>query len=150
MIKDQEVFAKQNETITNLALKSLRQEQRIRELLAVITSIGDYRNTVPFTTAREFLEHDTVVIPDNQPQFTVQVGTMHESHRVTYWVQIFNNFTRPEESRIWDSIGYMTPYMTEVKEQAEYTAQEWAEFLGVTVTVIDLEVKDEAPTTISN
>jgi hypothetical protein len=66
-----------------------------------------------------------------QTQFKVQVITMRESHRLTYWVTIDNLATRPADATIFNDEGRMQPYYSEIEEQAVHTAAEWARFLGV-------------------
>ncbi len=60
--------------------------------------------------------------------FTVGVAEMKESHRTTWWVYI-DRSDRKENAKPWDG-GRNTPYVTEVKSQADETAKDWANFLG--------------------
>ena len=64
--------------------------------------------------------------------FTVRISKMIESHRHTYWVILEHN-GRPKDAKPWDKTGYITPYMSEHLDRAQYTAQEWADFFQVPV-----------------
>ncbi|PPC84626.1 MAG: hypothetical protein CTY38_00850 [Methylotenera sp.] len=75
------------------------------------------------------------VTKETEGAFSVYVEKMEESHRVTYWVRLVNEKLRPVDAQIYDNTGQIHPYYSEELERAEFTAQEWAEFLGVEVTV---------------
>lgn len=75
------------------------------------------------------------VVNEVKPAFSVHLDRMQESHRVTYWVRLVNEKLRPLDAQIYDNTGQIHPYYSEELERVEFTAQEWAEFLGVEVTV---------------
>ena len=59
---------------------------------------------------------------------------MVESHRETYHVCL-DRGDRPIDAMPWDK-GRITPYYSEHKDRAIFTAEEWAEFLGVEVSYV--------------
>ncbi len=61
--------------------------------------------------------------------YRVYVNTVEESHRITYWTTIVSS-NRAMNGRDWNK-GYITPFMSETLEHAEYEAASWAAFLGV-------------------
>jgi hypothetical protein len=66
--------------------------------------------------------------------FRVSVQKMVESgDRVTWWVCL-DRGDRPLDAKPWDK-GRITPYMTPTKEHADFTAKEFADFLGVEVSI---------------
>jgi hypothetical protein len=73
--------------------------------------------------------------------FRVSVQKMVESgNRITWWVCL-DRGDRPIDAMPWDK-GRITPYMSAIKERADFTAEEFAEFLGVEVTPTASETKD--------
>lgn len=64
--------------------------------------------------------------------FRVAVHAMKESHRTTYHVCL-DRGDRPLDAKPWDK-GRICPYMSEHRDRADFTAAEWAAFLGVEVT----------------
>jgi len=74
---------------------------------------------------------DTFVDKPNTPlTFKVSIQPMNESHRKTYWV-VLENSNRPAGTKIWDSVGRLTPFGSEDPEHARHEAKVWAKFLGV-------------------
>ena len=73
--------------------------------------------------------------------FIVRVDRMVESHRVTYWVMLYNMNQRPVDAKIWDREGKITPYYSEYLERAIETAKDWAKFLGVEADIYDVSVQ---------
>lgn len=66
--------------------------------------------------------------------FRVSVQRMRESHRTTYCVWLERG-DRPLDAKPWDHPeSVICPYSTEILEQANFDAREWAEFLGATFT----------------
>lgn len=65
--------------------------------------------------------------------FRVSVQKMVESHRETWWVCL-DRGDRPLDAKPWDK-GRITPYMSTNKEHADFTAKEFADFLGVEVSI---------------
>lgn len=66
----------------------------------------------------------------DEPLFSVRVSKMIESHRETWWVFITNNKLRPIGTSFLDSVGQMTPFMSEKEEEAIHVGSEYAIFLG--------------------
>jgi len=81
-------------------------------------------------TYKKIRKEGVRVVPET---FHVCVERMVESHRITWWVALYRG-DRSEDAKIWDDNGRITPYYTEIKSQADETAEDWAEFLGVEVT----------------
>ena len=61
-------------------------------------------------------------------EFRVSVGKMSESHQDTYWVCL-DRGDRPLDAKPWDK-GRITPFKTNIADNAYTDAREWAEFLG--------------------
>lgn len=117
--------------------QSANAEQQFEELL-------DQYWQCAFDEGREGRTHDTEdgkaqrtlsalrALFKPQATYRVFINCMQESHRITYWAQL-ESTQRPANADIFDSTGRISPFYSEVLEEALEEAQSWAEFLGVEV-----------------
>lgn len=111
------------------------EDAEFRKLAAAWCSTAPIVGTKP-DVEQEAWQKMAAYLDSKLPKFEVSVCKMKESHRNTWWVQIKNlNLPHHFFGRS-DNPGYMTPYMSEVEEQAIHIASEYAKFLGVPDQVV--------------